>query len=325
MRCRDAKDWLTAQRENDLVQSEVTALQEHLKQCSACHTYEQYHQRTDPVLNSPTSRMFTSISTERIMQAVERQKRITEQLEDLRTQQRTRIARLRIFTPRFATLTYLSMGLISLLLLALLIFNTDIVVNVLESFGGVIDTLVVACTVSSIRISTCSPSGVALVSNGACSSNYDGNVASLNASSTGSIKAKVMDARVSMMGSSSMQKGKRFNWLLLVLVGPLLFIGFKISGIGANLAWTLPSAQATDKSVNGNGITCTRNIHGPSFRENIVIGSNEVVCGDITSFGGSVTVQGALHGNITAFNSNTVIIGQIFGNLTVFGGAIATK
>jgi hypothetical protein len=143
MRCRDAKVWLTAQRENDLVSSEVAALQEHLKDCSACHTYEQYHKRTGPVLNSPTSRMFTSISTERIMQAVERQKRITEQFEDLRTQQRTRIARLGIFTPRFATLTYLSMGFISLLLLALLIFNTDIVVNVLESFGGVIDTLVI--------------------------------------------------------------------------------------------------------------------------------------------------------------------------------------
>ena len=143
MRCRDAKDWLTAQRENDLVQSDVTALQEHLKHCSDCHTYEQYNKRTDFGLNSPTSRMFTSISTERIMQAVERQKRITEQFEDLRTQQKTRIARLRIFTPRFATLTYLSMGFISLLLLALLIFNTDIVVNVLESFDGVLDTLVI--------------------------------------------------------------------------------------------------------------------------------------------------------------------------------------
>jgi len=117
-----------------------------------------------------------------------------------------------------------------------------------------------------------------------------------------------------------MQKGKRFNWLLLVLVGLLLFIGFKVSGIGKNFAWTLPTAQATDKGVNGNGITCTRNIHGPSFRENIVIGSSEVVCGDVTSFGGSVTVQGALHGNVTAFNSNTFIAGQIFGNLTLFGG-----
>jgi hypothetical protein len=139
MRCRDAKFWLTAQRENDLVPPEVTALQEHIKHCSD----EQYHKRTDPVLNSPTSRMFTSISTERIMQAVERQKRITEQLENLRNQQKTRMARLRIFTPRFATLTYLSMGFISLLLLALLIFNADIVVNILESFDGVIDTLAI--------------------------------------------------------------------------------------------------------------------------------------------------------------------------------------
>jgi hypothetical protein len=143
MRCRDAKDWLTAQRENDLVRPEVTALQEHLKHCSGNHTQEQHHQRTDLLLNSPAPRMFTSISTERIMQAVERQKRITEQLDDLRRQQRTRMAHLRIFTPRFAALTYLSLGFISLLFLAILIFNTDIVVNVLESFGGVIDTLII--------------------------------------------------------------------------------------------------------------------------------------------------------------------------------------
>jgi hypothetical protein len=120
-----------------------------------------------------------------------------------------------------------------------------------------------------------------------------------------------------------MQKGKRFNWLLLVLVVPLLFFGLKISGIGANFAWTLPSAQATGKSVNGNGATCTRNIHGPSFDENIVIRPREVVCGDVTSFGGSVNIQGELHGNVTAFNSTTSITGQIFGNLTVFGGSIA--
>jgi len=126
-----------------------------------------------------------------------------------------------------------------------------------------------------------------------------------------------------MIGSSSMQKGKRFNWLLLVLVGPLLFFGFKISGIGANHTWTLPSAQATGKSVNDNGVTCTRDIHSPSFSENIVIGPREVVCGNVTSFGGSVNIQGELYGNVTAFNSTIFITGQIFGNLTVFGGAIA--
>ncbi len=120
-----------------------------------------------------------------------------------------------------------------------------------------------------------------------------------------------------------MYKGKRFDWLLLVLVGLLLFLGFKISGIGEYLAWALPTAHATSMSTNGNGVTCTRNIHGPAFNENIVIGSQEVVCGDVTAFGGSINVQGELHGNITAFNSSTIIVGQIFGNLTVFGGAIA--
>ncbi len=120
-----------------------------------------------------------------------------------------------------------------------------------------------------------------------------------------------------------MQKGRILKWLLLVLAGLLLFIGFKISGIGENLAWTLPSAQATDKSVNGSGGACTRNIQGPSFRGSIVIGSNEIVCGDVTSFGGSVVVQGELRGNVTAFNSNTLIAGEVIGNLTLFGGIIA--
>jgi cytoskeletal protein CcmA (bactofilin family) len=131
-----------------------------------------------------------------------------------------------------------------------------------------------------------------------------------------------MDARAPMMGSSSMQKAGRLKWLLLVLAGPLLFFGFKTSGIGVNLAWTLPSAQATDKGVNSSGGACTRNSQGPSFGGSIAIGSNEIVCGDVTSFGGSVAVKGELRGNVTAFNSNTIIAGEVTGNLTLFGGTI---
>jgi Putative zinc-finger len=142
MRCRDARIWLTAQRDHDLAQSEITALQEHLQSCRACCTLEQRHQRLELTLSSPSSRMFSSISTEKIMRAVERQKRITEQLEDLRAQQRKRIARLSILTPRIAALTYVSIGLISLTLLALLIFKTDRVITILTSLSGVIDALV---------------------------------------------------------------------------------------------------------------------------------------------------------------------------------------
>jgi hypothetical protein len=129
-----------------------------------------------------------------------------------------------------------------------------------------------------------------------------------------------MAAGAAMMESSSMQKAGRLKWLLLVLAGPLLLFGFKIGGIGENLAWTLPSAQATDKSVNSSGGACTRNSKGPSFGGNIVIGSKEIVCGDVTSFGGSVAVKGELRGNVTAFNSNTFIAGEVTGNLTLFGG-----
>jgi hypothetical protein len=143
MRCRDAKFWLTAQRDNDLAQSEVSTLHEHLKNCAVCRKHEQLQQRLDMILpHAPSYRIFTSISTDRIMRAVERQKRITQQLEDLRTQQKTRIARLHNLTPRFAAITYLTIGLISLSLFALFIFNTGLVVNVVTLLGDVIDALV---------------------------------------------------------------------------------------------------------------------------------------------------------------------------------------
>lgn len=142
MRCRDAKIWLTAQRDNDLAQQEASILQEHLRDCTGCRTQELRQQRLDLLLGTPSHRAFSSISTERIMRAVERQKRITQQLEDLRAQQRTRIARLGILTPRFAAFTYVITGLISLSLLALFIFNTDLVVNILAFLGDVVDALV---------------------------------------------------------------------------------------------------------------------------------------------------------------------------------------
>ncbi len=143
MRSRDAKDWLNTRREADFVQSDFTTLQQRVKHQDNFNEHEQYKPSMDQVLHPPTTHMFTSISTARIMQAVERQQRITEQLEDLRKQQKTRIARMQIFSPRFAMLTYAGIGFISLLLLSMLIFNTDTVVSILESFGGVIDTLVI--------------------------------------------------------------------------------------------------------------------------------------------------------------------------------------
>ncbi len=143
MRCRDAKLWLTAQRDTDLAQSEISTLQEHLKQCAACYTYEKRQQKLDILLRITPFRLYTSISTERIMRAVELQKHITQQLQDLRVQQQIRIARLRILNPRFVAFVSIIIGLLLLFLVALLIFQTDLLIKALALLSGGIDALVV--------------------------------------------------------------------------------------------------------------------------------------------------------------------------------------
>ena len=76
MRCSEAKRGLAAQRDGDLAQSDIPALQEHLKQCPACRAFEQRLQCLNTLLLSPTPRSYSSISTDRILLAVQHQKHI---------------------------------------------------------------------------------------------------------------------------------------------------------------------------------------------------------------------------------------------------------
>ena len=143
MRCRDAKEWLTAQRDTDLAQLKDSTLYEHLRQCAGCRVHERRQQRLDTLLRTPGTHLYSSISTDRIMRAVERQMRITQQLEDLRAQGRSHVARLRIFNPKFAAFAYLAIGLISFSLLALFVFQTALMVKALALLSGGIAALVV--------------------------------------------------------------------------------------------------------------------------------------------------------------------------------------
>jgi hypothetical protein len=143
MRCSEAKQALAAQRDGRLAQSDITTLQEHLEQCPACRAYEQRLQCLNTLLLSPTPRSFSSISTERILLAVQHQKHITQQIKDIQTQQQSRMARMRVIGLPLAAIAFFTLGSIPLLLLALTIVQPDWLVNMLSLLGDVVDVLIV--------------------------------------------------------------------------------------------------------------------------------------------------------------------------------------
>ena len=149
MHCRDAKLWLNAQRDSDLVQSEAAMppeLREHLKHCPACRVYERRLQRLDVLFSTPTPSTYPGmsiLSTERIMLAVQQQRRITQQFEDIRKQQQFRMARLQIIGPSLVAIVFFTLGTIPLLLFALAIIQPDVMAQILPFLSTGIGALVV--------------------------------------------------------------------------------------------------------------------------------------------------------------------------------------
>lgn len=143
MRCHDAKLWLAAQRDGGLAPSDVPKLQEHLENCPVCQAYEQHQHCLHTMLTAPAPRTYSSISTERIMLAVEQQRRITQQLEEIRTQQQSRMVRLRIVGPSLAAIIFFTLASIPLLLLAMAIIQPDLMVKTLAFLSGIIDVFIV--------------------------------------------------------------------------------------------------------------------------------------------------------------------------------------
>lgn len=160
MRCQDAKR-LIIHHENDLALSEAAALQEHLQRCRVCQAFEQRQQQVDVLLqthklhesvpesrsvvmeNMMAPRIHNSISTERIMRAVQQQQRISRQLEDLRAQQQSRMARLRPMIIAIAAIVFFTLGSIPLLFLAITIVQSNLVVHVLTVLNNAIDVLII--------------------------------------------------------------------------------------------------------------------------------------------------------------------------------------
>ena len=146
MRCRDAKKWLSVQRDSRLAQPdapEVQALQEHLQECSDCRILERHQRSLDGMFSTSAPPLHTSISTDRIMLAIQQQARVTQQLEDIRKQQQSRMEHLRTVGAACAALGLFTLSSIPLLLLAIVIIQTDLAVKVLLWLNGVIDFFVI--------------------------------------------------------------------------------------------------------------------------------------------------------------------------------------
>ncbi len=112
--------------------------------------------------------------------------------------------------------------------------------------------------------------------------------------------------------------GRRF---LLALSGVFLLTALLIGGAEA-LSGGQSVVFAASQSTTDNGTGCTGTRHAPSFGSTVVVNSGEVICSNITSFGGAVVIQGEVKGNVVTFNGDVVINGMVDGNVTLYGGDV---
>ena len=112
------------------------------------------------------------------------------------------------------------------------------------------------------------------------------------------------------------------QWITFVLSGLLLLMAFFPSGGRAMLVGMVPTVFAANEDTIRANSDCTNERHSPSFGDTVVVDYNEVECGNLTTFGGRVAINGKVQGNVVAFNSNIVIAGTVDGNIELYGGNV---
>jgi hypothetical protein len=131
-----------------------------------------------------------------------------------------------------------------------------------------------------------------------------------------------------------MQKISCRQRFMLTLPGLVLLAVFLIGGGAEALTGNIPTAFATNSRDQAEAYPqrVTRSAtmldicpdfgehRKPSFGSAVVVTSGEVICGDLTSFGGSVMISGEVDGGVVTFGGNVVIAGRVNGNVTLYGG-----
>jgi anti-sigma factor RsiW len=145
MHCRDAKEWLCVQRDDNLAEADASALQAHLTHCAACRAFKQHIEQMDGLFIQPVAAPLikSSLSTDQIMRAIQQQKRVTQQLEKIRAQQQSRVARLRHTIAAPVAIILFALSSVPLLLFAIAIIQTDFALKALASLNGVINLFII--------------------------------------------------------------------------------------------------------------------------------------------------------------------------------------
>lgn len=92
---------------------------------------------------TPVSPLYPGISTERIMQAVEQQRRVSQQLEDLRLQQKQRTAILRKGGLKVLAVLWVMTGLLAIVFAVLLLARPDLLARLIDALSGVFTVIFV--------------------------------------------------------------------------------------------------------------------------------------------------------------------------------------
>jgi hypothetical protein len=140
MRSRDAKDQFTTSRAAHLARSTESNGGNDLNHCDSS---QGSCEQPSPSV-TPASRLYPTISTERIMQAVEQQRRVSQQLEDLRAQQKQRTAILRTTGLKFLAALCGACGVLAVAFVILLIVRPDLLARTLDALSGGIAALLMA-------------------------------------------------------------------------------------------------------------------------------------------------------------------------------------
>ncbi len=116
---------------------------------------------------------------------------------------------------------------------------------------------------------------------------------------------------------------QRYRWVgMLRSFG--LVVAFFIGGVAGQGTTAVVYAASNSASYSGPRV-CTEAHPRPSFGSAVVVVDGEIVCGNLTSFGGTTVVNGEVDGDVVAFGGSVFISGEVQGDVILYGGSLTLQ